>query len=98
MIVHLDWMCIFSDIRKMTDASSTTKDPVYKRSPWLPRSQARKIIFFGLMVFSVYGSTQHWSFIPLLVILILAFSPKALLATAYYYGKSASFLGQRLSK
>ena len=99
MIVHLDWMCIFSDTRKMADDSPAThKEPIYKRSPWLPRGGVRKIIFLALIILGAYGSTQHWSFIPLLLISIIVFSPKILLATAYYYGKSALFLGQRFSK
>ena len=97
MIDHLDWSCTFSDIKKMTsENSATTKDPVYKRSPWLPRGQVRKLIFLGLMVLTGYGSMRHWSFFVLLLILIISFSPKVLLATAYYYGKSAMFLGQWL--
>jgi hypothetical protein len=99
MIDHLDWSCIFSDSKKMTsESSATNKDPVYKRSPWLPRSQVRTLIFLGLIVLAGYGSTQHWSFFVVLLILIISFSPKVLLATAYYYGKSAMFLGQWLSK
>ena len=99
MIVHLDWLCIFRDIKKMAGESSTTnKDPLYKRSPWLPRGGVRKIIFLALIILGAYGSIQHWSFIPLLLVSIIAFSPKILLATAYYYGKSALFLGQRFGK
>jgi hypothetical protein len=80
------------------ESSATNIDPLYKRSPWLPRGQVRKIIFLGLMILGGYGSTQHWSFIPLLLISIIALSPKVLLATAYYYGRSAMYLGQRFSK
>jgi hypothetical protein len=98
MIVHFDWICIFSDIRNMTDESLTSKkEPIYKRSPWLPRGEVRKLIFLGLIILGGYGSTQHWSFIPLLLISIIALSPKVLLATAYYYGRSALFLGQWFS-
>ena len=72
----------------MTDESlATNQDPLYKRSPWLPRGGVGS-----------YGSTRHWSFIPLLLISIIALSPKLLLATAYYYGRSALFLGQWFSK
>jgi hypothetical protein len=99
MIVHLDWLCIFRDIKKMAgESSSTNKDPVYKRSPWLPRSQTRKIIFLALIIFASFGSTQHWSFFILLVLTIVCLSPKVLLATAYYYGRSAMYLAQRFSK
>jgi hypothetical protein len=99
MIVHLDWLCIFRDIKKMAgESSATNKDPVYKRSPWLPRGQTRKIIFLGLIIFASFGSTQHWSFFILLVLTIICLSPKVLLATAYYYGRSAMYLGQRFSK
>jgi hypothetical protein len=99
MIVHFDWICIFSDIRNMTDESpAINKEPLYKRSPWLPRGEVRKLIFLVLIVLGGYGATQHWSFIPLLLISILALSPKVLLATAYYYGRSALFLGQWFSK
>jgi len=99
MIDHLDWLCIFRDIRKMAgESSATNKDPVYKRSPWLPRGQVRKIIFLGLIILAGYGSTQHWSLLILLLILIISFSPKVLLATTYYYGRSAMFLGQWLGK
>ena len=83
----------------MTDESfATNKEPIYKRSPWLPRGGIRKLIFLGLIVLGGYGSTRHWSFIPLLLISIIALSPKVLLATAYYYGRSALFLGQWFSK
>ena len=99
MIVYLDWLCIFRDIRKMAgESSATNKDPLYKRSPWLPRGHTRKIIFLGLIILAGYGSTQHWSFLLLLVLTIVCFSPKILLATAYYYGRSAMYLGQRFSK
>ena len=99
MIDHLDWGCTFSDAKKMTaENSATNKDPVYRRSPWLPRGQVRKLIFLGLIVLAGYGATQHWSLFVLLLILIISFSPKLLLATAYYYGKSAMFLGQWLGK
>ena len=99
MIVHLDEIRIFSDTRKMTGQSSTTnKDPLYKRSPWLPRGQVRKLIFLGLVILAGYGSTRHWSFLILLLLTILSLSPKVLLATAYYYGKSAMFLGQMFGK
>jgi len=99
MIDHLDWLCIFRDIRKMAgESSATNKDPVYKRSPWLPRGQARKIIFMGLITLAGFGSTQHWSFLILLILIIVCLSPKVLLATAYYYGRSAMFLGQRFGK
>jgi len=83
----------------MTGESSVThKEPLYKRSPWLPRGQVRRLIFLGLIIFSAYGSTKHWSFYILLLILIITLSPKVLLATAYYYGKSALFLAQLFSK
>jgi len=83
----------------MTDLSSATnKDPLYKRSPWLPRGQVRKLIFLGLLILAGYGSTRHWSFLILLLLTILFLSPKVLLATAYYYGKSAMFLGQMFGK
>jgi hypothetical protein len=83
----------------MTGESSVThKEPLYKRSPWLPRGQVRRLIFLGLIIFSAYGSTKHWSFYILLFILIITLSPKVLLATAYYYGKSALFLAQLFSK
>ena len=99
MIDHLDWSCTFSDIKKMTsENSATTKDPVYKRSPWLPRGQVRKLIFLGLIILAGFGSTRHWSFLILLVLTIVCLSPKVLLATAYYYGRSAMYLGQRFSK
>lgn len=99
MIVHLGWIGIFWGIKKMTGESSTiNKDPVYKRSPWLPRGKVRKLIFFGLLILSGYGSTQHWAFLILILISLIMFSPKVLLATAYFYGKSALFLGQRFSK
>lgn len=99
MIVHLDLNCIFSGIRKMTGESfKTQKDPLYKRSPWLPRGKARKLIFLGLVILGVYGSARHWSFLVLLILSIIVLSPKVLLATAYYYGRSALFLGQWFSK
>jgi hypothetical protein len=99
MIVHLDGNRIFSDIRKMTGQSSTTnKDPLYKRSPWLPRGIVRKLILLVLILLGAYGSSRHWFFFALLLISIIALSPKVLLATAYYYGKSAMFLGQFFSK
>ena len=99
MIVHLDQICIFRDIQKMAgESSATNKDPVYKRSPWLPRGQVPKLIFLGLIIVAGYGATRHWSFLILLLILIVSFSPKVLLATAYYYGRSAMFLGQWLGK
>ena len=99
MIVHLDWNCIFSGIKKMTSESfKTQKDPLYKRSPWLPRGKARKLIFFGLLLLGVFGAARHWSFIVLLIASIIVLSPKILLATAYYYGRSALFLGQWFSK
>jgi hypothetical protein len=99
MIVHLDWIGLFSDIRKMTGNNSTSnKEPLYKRSPWLPRGQVRRLIFLGLIILGSYGSTRHWSFIALLLISIIALSPKLLLASAHYYGRSASFLGQLFSK
>jgi len=99
MIVHLDQICIFRDIQKMAgESSATNKDPVYKRSPWLPRGQVRKLIFLGLIIAAGYGATRHWSFLILLLVLIVSFSPKVLLATAYYYGRSAMFLGQWLGK
>jgi len=99
MIVHLDEIHIFSDIRKMTGQSSTTnKAPLYKSSPWLPRGIVRKLIFLGLVILAGYGSTRHWSFLILLLLTILSLSPKVLLATAYYYGKSAMFLGQMFGK
>jgi hypothetical protein len=99
MIVHLDWSCIFSDIRKMTGESfKTQKDPLYKRSPWLPRGKARKLIFVGLLILGIYGAGRHWSFIVLLIASIIVLSPRILLATAYYYGRSALFLGQWFSK
>ena len=83
----------------MTGESSVThKEPLYKRSPWLPRGQVRRLIFLGLIILSAYGSTKHWSFCILLLISIIALSPKVLLATAYYYGKSALFLAQLFSK
>jgi hypothetical protein len=80
------------------DSSVTNKEPLYKKSPWLPRGQVRKLIFLGLMILAGYYSSQHWSFLVLLFILIICFSPKLLLATAYYYGRSAMYLGQRFSK
>jgi hypothetical protein len=80
------------------DSSVTNKEPLYKKSPWLPRGQVRKLIFLGLMILAGYYSSQHWSFLVLLTILIICFSPKVLLATAYYYGRSAMYLGQRFSK
>jgi hypothetical protein len=80
------------------DSSATNKEPLYKKSPWLPRGHVRKLIFLGLMVLAGYYSTQHWSFLVLLLILIICFSPKVLLATAYYYGRAAMYLGQRFSK
>jgi hypothetical protein len=99
MIVHLDGNRIFSDIRKMTGQSSTTnKDPLYKRSPWLPRGIVRKLILLVLLLLGAYGSSRHWFFFALLLISIIALSPKVLLATAYYYGKSAMFLGQFFGK
>jgi hypothetical protein len=99
MIVHLDGNRIFSDIRKMTGQSSTTnKDPLYKRSPWLPRGIVRKLILLVLILLGAYGSSRHWFFFALLLISIIALSPKVLLATAYYYGKSAMFLGQFFGK
>lgn len=83
----------------MTDESfKSNREPIYKSSPWLPRGEVRKLIFLVLIVLGGYGSTQHWSFIPLLLISIIAFSPKVLLAIAYYYGRSALFLGQWFSK
>jgi len=98
MIVHLDWNRL-GDIRKMaTNSSATNKEPLYKRSPWLPRGQVRRLMFLVLMILAVYGSTRHWTFIALLVILIVTLSPKILLTTAYYYGRSALFLGQWFSK
>lgn len=99
MIVYLDWMCLFSDIRKMTgDSSASNKEPLYKRSPWLPRGQVRRLIFLGLIILGGYGSTRHWFFLVLLLITIIALSPKVLLATAYYYGRSALFLAQLFGK
>ena len=99
MIDHLDWNCIFSGIRKMTgDSFKTYKEPLYKRSPWLPRGKTRKLIFFGLLILGIFGSSRHWSFLFLLIGSIIALSPKVLLATAYYYGRSALFLGQWFSK
>jgi len=84
---------------KMTGASSVThKEPLYKRSPWLPRGQVRRFIFLGLIILGAYGSTRHWSFYILLLASIIALSPKVLLATAHYYGRSALFLGQLFSK
>ena len=80
------------------ESSTTNKDPLYKRSPWLPRGQTRKIIFLGLIVLAGLGLTQHWTFGILLVLTIVCLSPKLLLATAYYYGRSAMYLGQRFSK
>ena len=80
------------------DSSATNKEPLYKRSPWLPRGRVRKLIFLGLMILASHYSTQHWAFLVLLLILIICFSPKVLLATAYYYGRSAMYLGQRFSK
>jgi hypothetical protein len=83
----------------MTGESSVThKEPLYKRSPWLPRGQVRRLIFLGLIILSAYGSTKHWSFYILLFISVITLSPKVLLATAYYYGKSALFLAQLFSK
>ena len=83
----------------MTGESTTiNKDPLYKRSPWLPRGTMRKLIFLGLIILGGYGSTQHWYFLVLLLISVVALSPKVLLATAYYYGRSALFLGQYFSK
>jgi hypothetical protein len=99
MIVYLDWMCLFSDTKKMTgDSSTSSKQPLYKRSPWLPRGQVRRVIFLGLIILGGFGSATHWSFVVLLVMTIIALSPKILLATAYYYGRSALFLGQFFSK
>ena len=35
----------------MTGESTTiNKDPLYKRSPWLPRGTMRKLIFLGLII------------------------------------------------
>jgi hypothetical protein len=83
----------------MTGESTTiNKDPLYKRSPWLPRGTMRKLIFLGLIILGGYGSTQHWYFLVLLLISVVALSPKVLLATAYYYRRSALFLGQYFSK
>ena len=99
MIVHLDWLWIFREISKMAgESSATNKDPLYKRSPWLPRGQTRKIIFLGLIILASFGITQHWFFWILLGLTIVCLSPKVLLATAYYYGRSAMYLGQRFSK
>jgi hypothetical protein len=78
--------------------SAGNKEPLYKRSPWLPRGQGRRLIFLGLIILSAYGSTRHGLFFFLLIISVIALSPKILLATAYYYGKSALFLGQLFSK
>ncbi|AWW49210.1 hypothetical protein POPA111323_00020 [Polynucleobacter paneuropaeus] len=80
------------------ESSVTHKAPLYKRSPWLPRGQVRRLIFLGLITLTAYGSTRHWFFYILLLISIIALSPKVLLATAYYYGRSALFLGQLFSK
>jgi hypothetical protein len=80
------------------ESFKTQKDPLYKRSPWLPRGNVRKLIFFGLVILGVFGSTRHWSFLVLLIASIIVLSPKILLATAYYYGRSALFLGQWFSK
>jgi len=99
MIDHLDLDLFFSDIRKMTgDTSISNKEPLYKKSPWLPRGQVRKFILLGLMVLGGYGSTRHWFFFVLLLVSMIALSPKLLLATAYYYGKSALFLSQLFCK
>jgi hypothetical protein len=99
MIVYSDWMCLFSDIRKMTgDSSASNKEPLYKRSPWLPRGQVRRLIFLGLIILGGLGSSRHWSFLVLLLLTTIALSPKILLATTYYYGRSALFLGQLFSK
>ena len=80
------------------ESFNTHKDPLYKRSPWLPRGKARKLIFFGLLILGIYGAGRHWSFLALLIVSIISLSPKVLLATAYYYGRSALFLGQWFSK
>jgi hypothetical protein len=80
------------------DSSASNTEPLYKKSPWLPRGQARKLIFLGLILLGAYGSSRHWFFVVLLLMTMIALSPKVLLATAYYYGRSASFLGQLFSK
>ena len=80
------------------DSSASKTEPLYKKSPWLPRGQARKIIFLGLILLGAYGSYRHWFFVVLLLITMIALSPKMLLATAFYYGRSALFLAQRFSK
>jgi len=80
------------------ESSAPNKDPLYKRSPWLPRGQTRKIIFLGLIILASFGTTQHWTFWILLVLTIVCLSPKVLLATAHYYGRSTMYLGQRFSK
>jgi len=80
------------------DNSASNKEPLYKRSPWLPRGQGRKIIFLGLIIMGAFGSTRHWPFLFLLLMSVIALSPKILLATAYYYGRSALYLGQLFSK
>jgi hypothetical protein len=81
-----------------SESFKTQKDPLYKRSPWLPRGNARKLIFFGLLILGIFGAGKHWSFIVLLIASIITLSPKILLATAHYYGRSALFLGQWFSK
>jgi hypothetical protein len=80
------------------DSSASKTEPLYKKSPWLPRGQARKLIFLGLILLGCYGSTRHWSFLVLLLMTVIALSPKVLLATAHYYGRSAMFLGKLFSK
>ena len=81
-----------------SDSSATNKEPLYKRSPWLPRGHVRRLIFLVLIILGAYGSTRHWTFIVLLTISMVVLSPKVLLATTYYYGRSALFLGQWFSK
>jgi hypothetical protein len=78
--------------------SPLEQNPIYRRSPWLPRGVVRRCVLLGLILTGIYGSTQHWIYLALLIFSIIVLSPKVLLATAYYYGKSALFLAQLFSK
>jgi hypothetical protein len=78
--------------------SPLEKNPIYRKSPWLPRGAVRRCVLLGLILTGAYGVTQHWIYLVLLIFSIIILSPKVLLATAYYYGKSALFLAQLFSK
>ena len=99
MIIQIFYNGVLADLIKMTRNNSPLENnPIYLRSPWLPRGAVRKSILLCFIVLGAYGSSTHWSFFFLIVFSIIILSPKILLATAYYYGKSALYLGQLFSK